>query len=276
MHNIVGQTKLVSLFTNYTANNMPSTLLLLGEKGSGKTYITQRLAKHLNLELVKLSEKTTAEELIDFSQSPVLKLYHLDLSEISDKAQNKFLKFIEEPSSTVKIILEAKSEVGVLHTILNRCHKFTLEPYTLQELQSFAWASKTVDPIAYKFYNTPGKLNTLANPNTFTDLQNFCNQILVYFPAGQDKDYANALTASAKICTKKEDAYKFDFEVFFDIFAYLAFESYKNTKDKFSLEAYLYTAKYKQSLINKNPAKEAAILNFLSNLWRIAHDFERS
>ena len=78
------------------------------------------------------------------------------------------------------------------------------------------------------------------------------------------------------ICTKKEDAHKFDFEVFFDIFAYLAFESYKNTKDKFSLEAYLYTAKYKQSLINKNPAKEAAILNFLSNLWRIAHDFERS
>jgi tRNA A37 threonylcarbamoyladenosine biosynthesis protein TsaE len=272
MINVVGQKKLVALFSEYTVATMPSTILLLGEKGSGKSYLTQRLAKHLNLELVKLSSQTSAEELIEFAQSPVLKLYQLDLSEISDKAQNKFLKFIEEPSATVKIILEAESEVGILYTILNRCHKLSLEPYSVEELQSFAWTPRSIDPIAYQFYNTPGKLNTLSNPNIFTDLQEFCNQILLYFPSGKDSDYGNAMTACTKICTKKEDTYKFDFEVFFDLFAYIAFENYKLTTNKFSLDAYLYTVKYKQMMLNKAVAKEAAILNFLNTLWKVAHD----
>jgi tRNA A37 threonylcarbamoyladenosine biosynthesis protein TsaE len=276
MQNVVGQSKLVSIFTGYTINTMPSTLLLLGEKGSGKTYLTQRLAKHLNLELVHLSSSTSAEDLISFAQSPVVKLYHIDLSEVSDKAQNKFLKFIEEPTNTVKIILEAESEVGVLPTILNRCHKLTFEAYSIEELQSFAWSPKALNPIAYRFYNTPGKLNTLSNPDMFVNLQEFCNQLLIYFPAGKDMDYANAMTACVKICTKKEDTYKFDFEVFFDMFAYSAFENYKATGNIFSLEAYLYTTKYKQQMLNKSVAKEAALLNFLSTLWRIAHDTKRS
>jgi tRNA A37 threonylcarbamoyladenosine biosynthesis protein TsaE len=276
MQNVVGQSKLVSIFTNYTLNTMPSTLLLLGEKGSGKTFLTQRLAKHLDLELVHLSNSTSADDLISFTQSPVVKLYHIDLSEISDKAQNKFLKFIEEPTNTVKIILEAESEVGVLPTILNRCHKLTLEAYSIEELRSFAWSPKTLDPLAYRFYNTPGKLNTLSNPDMFTNLQEFCNQLLAYFPTSREADYANAMTACVKVCTKKEDTYKFDFEVFFDMFAYTAFENYRLTGNTFSFDAYLYVIDYKQQMLNKSVAKEAALLNFLSNLWRIAHDPKRS
>jgi hypothetical protein len=145
-----------------------------------------------------------------------------------------------------------------------------------EELQSFAWSPKALNPIAYRFYNTPGKLNTLSNPDMFINLQEFCNQLLVYFPAGKDTDYANAMTACVKVCTKKEDTYKFDFEVFFDMFAYSAFENYKATGNTFSLDAYLYTTKYKQQMLNKSVAKEAALLNFLSTLWRIAHDTTRS
>ena len=273
MTGIIGQPKFVQLFSAYTASTMPAALLLLGEKGSGKTYLTQKFANKLGLELVKLSNQTTAEELTDYLHSPVLKLYHIDLSEVSDKSQNKFLKFIEEPSPSVKIILEAESEAGVLPTILNRCQKFMLEAYTVEELQSFAWAPKVKDTLIYKFYNTPGKLNTLANPNTFGDLQRFCEGILSYFPS-VSATYADALTAATKICTKKEDTFKFDFEVFFDVFAYTAFEKFKETKRQFYFKAYLTTITFKQKLLNKAVAKEAAILSFLNLLWEVAHDTE--
>ena len=155
MNTIVGQKAILSLFSKYTLASMPSTLLLLGEKGSGKTYIAQKLAKQLEVDFIELTGQTTAEELIDYSQSPITKLYHIDLSEITEKAQNKFLKFIEEPSTSVKVILEAESEVGVLPTILNRCYKVTLESYTVEELQSFPWAPKTQNDILMnvKFIN---------------------------------------------------------------------------------------------------------------------------
>lgn len=274
MNNIVGQKNLVSIFSEYTPATMPSTILLLGEKGAGKTYLTTRLAKQLNLDIVKLTSQTSAEDLIEYTQSPILKLYHIDLGDITEKAQNKFLKFIEEPSSTVKVILEAESEVGVLPTILNRCLKFKLEPYTVEELKSFAWAPKVQDPLIYKFYNTPGKLNTLGSVDAFNNLQTFCNAIVEHLPFSKDSDYANVMAMSGKISTKKDDTHKFDLNVFLDVFAYTAFEHYKMTGRLFSFKAYLLTIQQQQKMLNKTVAKEAAALSFINSLWEAAHDIK--
>ena len=151
MQNIVGQKKLVQQLSSYTLATLPTTILILGPKGSGKSFIIDRFAKMLNLVKVELTSATTVEDLLEAEQSYETRLYHLDLVGIDEKKQNKFLKFIEEPNSKVKIILEAESEVGVLPTILNRCRKFTLEPYTIEELQSFSWAPRSSDMLMYKF-----------------------------------------------------------------------------------------------------------------------------
>ena len=269
---IVGQNKLKNIFNNYTLETMPRTLLLLGEHGAGKTLIIENLAKHLGLELVTLSSQTTAEDLTDFTQQPLPKLYHINISAISEKAQNKFLKFIEEPSSSVYIALEAESEIGLLATILNRCTKFVLEPYTVEELQSFAWSPREANPLIYKFYNTPGKLNSLASLSSFDSLCKLCTGILDFFPKQASYEYARALSIVTKINTKTEDSNKFDFNIFLDVFCYTAFNHYLETNQNFSFEAYRYTIQQKQKLLNRAVAKEAFLLTFLNHLWEIAHD----
>ena len=44
MNTIIGQKKLVSILSNYTISSMPSTILLLGEKGCGKTTLLRIIA----------------------------------------------------------------------------------------------------------------------------------------------------------------------------------------------------------------------------------------
>ena len=263
MENIIGQTKLKAILSNYTIATMPATLLLIGDTGSGKTHICAQLAKHLGLELVELSDKTSAEELIDFQQCPITKLYHLDLCTVTEKAQNKFLKFIEEPASTVKIVLEATSEVGVLQTILNRCFKLTLEPYTNEELQAFSWAPKNADSLVYKFYNTPGKLNTLGNAKCFEELKSICNMILTKFPMLPKSEFANAMTLSTKFQAKKDIPVKLEFNIFLDVFIDQAFEYYKQTGELFAFSAYTEAQRLKKQLINKTVSKDVIILKVI-------------
>jgi tRNA A37 threonylcarbamoyladenosine biosynthesis protein TsaE len=272
MQTIIGQNKIKALFAGYTLATMPKTILFIGEQGSGKSYLIQKLAKHLGLDTVAITNQTTAEELIEYSQAAVAKLYCVDLGSISEKAQNKFLKFIEEPSNSVYIVLEAESEVGILPTILNRCLKITLEPYTLEELQSFSWAPKNADPIVYRFYNTPGKLNNLTAINSFDALSKLCSGILEYFPKQPKMDYANAMSIALKVNGKKEDASKFDLSIFLDVFIYTAFEHYKSTNQNFSFIAYRYAIEQKQKILNKTITREAFMLSFLDHLWEAAHD----
>ena len=127
MNTIIGQTKLVEKLKSYSFNKMPKTLLFIGDKGSGRHYISKCFANYLMVDLVELTAQTTAEQLIELYQTTTQKICLLDLSTITEKQQNKYLKFIEEPAVNIRIILIAESEVGILPTILNRCIKYILE-----------------------------------------------------------------------------------------------------------------------------------------------------
>lgn len=271
MQTVIGQNKVKTLFAGYTLATMPKTILLVGEQGSGKSYLIQKLAKQLGLDIVAITNQTSAEELVEHSQAAVAKLYHVDLSTVSEKAQNKFLKFIEEPSNSVYVVLEAESEVGILPTILNRCFKITLEPYSIGELQNFSWAPKDADPLVYHFYNTPGKLNNLTAINSFDALRQLCSAILDYFPKQPKIDYANAMSIALRVNGKKEDTSKFDLNIFLDVFIYTAFEHYRVTNQEFSFKAYRYAIQQKQKILNKTITREAFMLNFLDYLWEVAH-----
>lgn len=276
MNTIIGQKKLVSILSTYTLSSMPSTILLLGEKGCGKTTIANKLANNLGIDLVAVDDKTTAEDLIDYAQYPITRLYWIDLTQVTEKGQNKFLKFIEEPSSTMKVVLGAESEVGILPTILNRCLKLTFEAYTEEELKCFSWAPQNADPLVYRFCNTPGKLNELGNSDTFATILQLCENMLKQFPRLRTFDYSDALCVVNKISTKKEENNKYDFNLFLEILAYSAFEKFKTTGDEFSFEVYRYTIEQRQKIINKFINKEAFMLNFINHLWEVAHEPARA
>ena len=272
MNSIIGQTKLVATLSTYTYTSMPPALLLIGPNGSGKHFIAERLANHLSTELVDLTSKTTAEELVDYLQCPIPKLYWLDLASITEKAQNKFLKFIEEPSSTVRVILGAEAEVGILPTILNRCTKQQLEDYTKADLQTFAWAPKETDDQVYQFCNTPGALLALGNPEIFASLYRACEFIIDKFPSMSEANYAMAMSIGADIAYKDTDTNKFDFDLFLKVLSYVAFERWKAYNAIFAFKAYCIVTTKRQAILNRPIAKEAFVFNLLNELWENSKD----
>ena len=47
MKDIIGQTKLVNKLSGYSFNSMPKTMLLIGESGAGKHFITKKFVDYL-------------------------------------------------------------------------------------------------------------------------------------------------------------------------------------------------------------------------------------
>lgn len=265
MNAVIGQEKLVKALEGYTLETAPKTILFLGQSGCGKSWIANAFAKQLDLEVVVVQPDSTAEKLIEYYQCPINKMYLIDLKDITEKDQNKFLKFIEEPSKTMNIILMAESTVGILPTILNRCVKYVFEPYTPEQLKQFDWAVNCSEEIAYEICKTPGQLLELSADNLDQAL-GLCRAIV----SSVDKaNYANTLSIVTKI-NLKDDAKKIDFKLFFDLMTYAAFDDYKKNNNELSFKIYLYTIRQQAKALNINVAKEAFLLNYLDNIWRLA------
>ena len=265
MNAVIGQEKLVKALEGYTLETTPKTILFLGQSGCGKSWIANAFAKQLDLEVVVVQPDSTAEKLIEYYQCPINKMYLIDLKDIVEKDQNKFLKFIEEPSKTMNIILMAESTVGILPTILNRCVKYVFEPYTPEQLKQFDWAVNCSEEIAYEICKTPGQLLELSADNLDQALS-LCRAIV----SSVDKaNYANTLSIVTKI-NLKDDAKKIDFKLFFDLMTYAAFDDYKKNNNELSFKIYLYTIRQQAKALNINVAKEAFLLNYLDNIWRLA------
>ena len=265
MNAVIGQEKLVKALEGYTLETAPKTILFLGQSGCGKSWIANAFAKQLDLEVVVVQPDSTAEKLIEYYQCPINKMYLIDLKDIVEKDQNKFLKFIEEPSKTMNIILMAESTVGILPTILNRCVKYVFEPYTPEQLKQFDWAVNCSEEIAYEICKTPGQLLELSADNLDQAL-GLCRAIV---SSVGKANYANTLSIVTKI-NLKDDAKKIDFKLFFDLMTYVAFDDYKKNNNELSFKIYLYTIRQQAKALNINVAKEAFLLNYLDNIWRLA------
>ena len=265
MNAVIGQEKLVKALEGYTLETAPKTILFLGQSGCGKSWIANAFAKQLDLEVVVVQPDSTAEKLIEYYQCPINKMYLIDLKDIVEKDQNKFLKFIEEPSKTMNIILMAESTVGILPTILNRCVKYVFEPYTPEQLKQFDWAVNCSEEIAYEICKTPGQLLELSADNLDQAL-GLCRAIVSSI---NKANYANTLSIVTKI-NLKDDAKKIDFKLFFDLMTYAAFDDYKKNNNELSFKIYLYTIRQQAKELNINVAKEAFLLNYLDNIWRLA------
>lgn len=263
---MIGQQHIVDALTKYSLENLPKTVLLLGENGSEQFDVAKEVAAHFGLETVIISSKVEPEELIAYSQDPVSKLYIIDLAEFTEKQQNQFLKFIEEPSPTVFIILVAESTVGVLPTILNRCTKFTCAPYSEAQLKECGWMVRNPNDLVYKICKTPGQLEDVDG-DQIQALFALCDKIVSQV---KKASYANTLTLVAKVNCDKDET-KFDFYQFFNTLEYVSLKKYIETKDVNLYKLYMYINKTKQSYLNKKIAKEAFMLNFLDGLWRLEH-----
>lgn len=263
--NIVGQTKLLSkIDTYYTMNSLPKTLMFLGPSGCGKHLVAKYVAETFKFDYVEINENVSASDLEDYLYSTLDTLYVIDLNKFTEKQHNTFLKFIEEPSKSVYVILTATSEAGVLPTILNRCIKHNFEPYTKEQIEQIT--NTSVNDLAFKIFQTPGKLLNLTDTG-FSEIIDLAGKTVMNIGKAE---YANALVIATKINYK--DLYnKIDFDLFLDAVEYLALEDYKNTTNEQSFAVFKITNLFKQYATQQRLIKETLMLNYITTLWEALH-----
>ncbi len=267
MKDIIGQTKLVNKLSGYSFNSMPKTMLLIGESGCGKHFVTKKFVEYLGVIFQEINAQTTSEQLTEYFQNPLQTIYVLNMSEIPERQQHRYLKFIEEPSTNMRVILLAESEVGILPTILNRCVKFTFEDYTVEQLKQLSWATQADNPIIYEICRTPGQLLNLAQIDNLAALKDFCINILRTAPLCE---YGPFMGFTCGL-NYKDNFNKFDPDIFLNLLIKTAYDLYIAEGRIVLFNIYLYLIERKQQLINKTLAKESFMLNTLDGIWRLVH-----
>lgn len=266
MITIIGQPKLVSMVDNYfTRGELSKTLLFIGPSGCGKHTMARYIAEKFELNFVEIPEDISSSELDDYLFSTINTMYLIDLNKFSEKQQNQFLKFIEEPSKSVFITLIANSEVNVLNTVLNRCIKHRFERYTKEQIAQIT--NTTVNDLAFEIFKTPGKLLNLTDAS-FQTIIELADKVVhkINFAT-----YPNALIIATKI-NYKDLFDKIDFNLFFDVVEYLALEDFKKTANSQSFVVFEITNKFKQYATQSTFLKEGLMLNYLTTLWEAVHN----
>lgn len=262
---LIGQSRILNILNKYTLDTFPKSLLLVGDKGSGK----HTLVKYVSDQILKLPVEDITENLNNEYIGEIYRrsnpyIYLIDFSNISEKEQNIILKFIEEPLKNSYIIMIAESTFNLLNTIINRCFTLSLDKYTEEELnQIIAKYELQIEhkDLVLKIIKTPGQLINLNLKNILL-LHELCEKIIDKI---QLANYANTLSISNKI-NYKDNYDKFDVYLFFDMLIYLSFNKFLINKDIKYFNIYLTTIEYRKKLLDKRINKEYLVQNFLSNI----------
>lgn len=258
----VGQRELRTLTESWTWQTMPNATLFLGERGCGKHTLAAMLAEQMQAQLVCIAESVQPEDIVAYQCGVLKTLYYIDLSLFTQKQQNQFLKFIEEPPQVAKIIIGAQSDNFLLPTIANRCVRFKFSPYSVQQLKEIKSAT---DETVYKLCTTPGQLLT-ADLRGMSDLLVFCERFAQYVPQA---NFANTLSIANKI-NYKEEYDKFDFELFFKAILLVA-QKHILTDTQCAQHYYAlydFTQAFYRKLYGLRVNKEQFVLSYLTGVWQ--------
>ena len=262
MAELIGQKKIAEKLDNITLDSLPKTLMLIGPDGSGKHLIAKMIADKFSLEYIEISEKVDRTELIEYNQAAQPRLFVIDLNFFNEKQQNQLLKFIEEPPTYSYVVVLAESTVGLLETVINRCIKWQLEPYTKQEIIDITHTILR-DDLIFDLVKTPGQLKHISE-TIIAACSKLCNSIIKNIGRAT---YADTISLSTRI-NYKEDYDKPEFDLFLNMLELFAYRDFVATNSEQSFKIYKVVNEYKQRLIIKTIAKEPFMINMLTNLWK--------
>ena len=257
---MVGQKKLIEKLNNLTLDNMPRSLILLGDSGCGKHMYSQLIADKLNIRLLDITSDLNLEYLTELRGRVEPYLYIINVKEISTKEQNTILKFLEEPLKNSYIILLCENQSIVLETVWNRCQRWCFTQYSKDELLKFTSHNDYVE-----IFKTPGKLLNVKDIDIAPSLI-LCEKIINKIGVAT---LPNTLTIPNNIAFKNERD-KIPLELFNDIFAYIVekyvIENRINMRMYNVVRDYLYKSKLPR--IDPKPLLD----NMLINLWEVSRD----
>ena len=259
---MIGQKKLISKIDSYNFSTLPNSIMLIGDLGSEKEEVCEYISQRFNLPMYDITELISNEYLNDIYSIPNPGLYIIDGSKISEREQNIILKFYEEPTDYIHIILTCENRYNILETIQNRSYILVMDSYTREELEPLC--NLGTKELILKIANTPGTVEEL-NSVDLTGLEKLCKTILDSLSRA---NYQNTLTIANKINFKDEyDKYPlwaFNRMLSKVILDYLEEEKIKNSS------LYWYVNNFSRTyepLLDKKRYFE----NLLTNMWLEVH-----
>lgn len=265
MNNIVGQANLLKNLESYNLDNFPHSVVLQGERGSGKHLVSSYISKEiLGIPLIDITDKISFETINNIYRNPSPTIYLINVDDLVEKDQNSLLKFIEEPLKTIFIILLCEDASSLLLTVYNRCVVFEMESYLQDELEGFISDDVTDKDLVLKVVKTPGKLKQL-NVTNISNLVDLCDKIVNKI---EFASYSNTLSIADKI-NYKDNYDKFDIDVFFDTLILKLRNKYIEDNNRKYFDMYVLTSDYRKRLIDKRLNKELFMQNYLTNLWKL-------
>ena len=175
MINIKGQERISQKLNELDLDTFPHALMLVGEQGSGKHLIVDIISEKFSLEKVFLDE-INFDVLLELQLSPYPKLCVFE--NLTIKNQNQILKFLEEPSNMIFVVILTDNKSNYLDTILNRCQIWQLEIYSKSILRDFIQVDSTLTDqqkdLVIEISRTPGDVISLDSIKlqTLIDLSN--------------------------------------------------------------------------------------------------------
>lgn len=160
------------------AKNKRHNILISGIKECGKTYMAKLYAKELNIEDFQIVEskmssvKTAMENCLNINSPIVLCIENLDLG--VNSVSYAILKFLEEPTENVYIIVTCRNIKKIPNTILSRCTTLTLSPIAESDLVLYAKDHNNIqflqvyrDSILWKCVKSISDVDILINLNKY-------------------------------------------------------------------------------------------------------------
>ena len=263
---MVGQDNLLKLIDSFTIDTFPHSILLVGERGSGKHLICSYIKDKLNLPLTDITNNIELDYINEMYSRSFPSIYIVDLMAVKEKQQNILLKLVEEPLNNTFIILLVENRGFVLPTILNRAIVLEVARYKKEDLEKFITSDDKESLL--NIFHTPGQLMQ-AQITDLKGLQELCYKIVDKMSVAA---YSNALTIANKINYSNEMD-KYDIYVFFDMLVHCLFERYKASTDKKILSIYKETVKYRTQLL-QNPSlnKKCFMENYLTQVWKMSRE----
>lgn len=233
---MIGQKRLLSNIDNLTLDELPRTILLVGDKGCGKHFLCQYICDKFEIQKSDFShfrdiEKETktdlGEILADYYRHTYNSLLIFDAEFLYERDECTLLKFLEEPPSHSHIVIVAQNKNQLLETIRNRCTIMQFENYTKDELSQFISSDNADRDILLQVCTTPGQILQFQGFD-FHTMHEYINTVIDKLEYATD---SNILNISNKIAYKNEKD-KFDFFAFINTLLVCARNKCIETKRK--------------------------------------------
>lgn len=241
--------------------SVPRFILIEGEEGSGRLTFAKKVVKMLKATGIIVGNgiddvRNTIENAYNVQSTTVYIFRNAD--DMSLNAKNSLLKVVEEPPNKSYFIMTLRSSENTLSTIKSRGTTIKMQPYTLEQLESF-----TSDSLILKYCNTPGKCINAEKPKILK-AETIANEVI---DGLVNRSGTKILKACTELKNKESEDSKIDCSLFLSVLEKLLCSQITSLYLYSSCLHYIEVCK--RELTSKSINKKASIEVMLINLLEV-------